>query len=49
MEEVAEMVEEGEMPLGSYTLVHGEAKLTKDESGVLVTWAKALEQQIKHQ
>lgn len=49
MEEVAEMVEEGEMPLSSYTLIHGDAKLTKEESEVLVTWAKSLEQQIKHQ
>ena len=48
MEEVAEMVEKGEMPLNSYTLIHGDAKLNKEESQLLITWAKSLEQQIKH-
>ncbi len=49
MEEVAEMVEKGEMPLESYTLIHGDAKLTKEEAEILITWAKALQQQIQPQ
>lgn len=47
LEEVVELVEEGEMPLESYTIVHKEAKLTNEEKATLVTWAKALHQQIK--
>lgn len=47
MEEVVEMVEEGEMPLSSYTIVHTDAKLTSTEKATLVAWAKALHQQIK--
>jgi hypothetical protein len=49
MEEVAEMVERGEMPLESYTLIHGDAKLTKKEAQALITWAKTLQQQIQPQ
>jgi hypothetical protein len=49
MEEVVEMVEEGEMPLGSYTWMHKEAVLTAEEKALLVNWAKALHQQIKSQ
>jgi hypothetical protein len=48
MEEVAEMVEKGEMPLSSYTLIHRDAQLSKEESELLITWAKSLEQKIKH-
>jgi hypothetical protein len=47
MEEVAEMIEEGEMPLNSYTWMHQDAKLTKEEKEVLVTWAKSLQKQIE--
>lgn len=47
LEEVVELVEEGEMPLESYTIVHKEAKLTNEEKATLVAWAKALHQQIK--
>ncbi len=46
MEEVAEMVEEGEMPLKSYTLIHKDAVLSKEDAQLLVNWAKALQQQI---
>lgn len=49
MEEVVEMVEENEMPLNSYTLIHKEAVLTSAEKAALVSWAKALHQQIKSQ
>ena len=38
-EEVAEEVEEGEMPLRSYLLVHRDARLTDAERQLLVDWA----------
>lgn len=49
LEEVAEEVEEGEMPLGNYTAMHSEAKLSKEDAAVLVGWAKGLQQQIEAQ
>jgi hypothetical protein len=39
MEEVNEMVKEGEMPLNSYTWVHKDAVLTQAEKLVLAEWA----------
>jgi len=40
MEELIEMVEEKEMPLESYILVHQEAKLSGDQIKAIVDWAK---------
>lgn len=47
MEEVAEEVEEGEMPLTNYTWMHAEAKLTDSEKELIVSWAKNLQQQLE--
>jgi hypothetical protein len=41
MEEVNEMIKEGEMPLNSYTWVHKDAVLTQAEKLVLAEWAVA--------
>lgn len=49
MEELVELVEEGEMPLPSYTWIHKDAVLTSEEKALVVNWAKALHQQIKSQ
>ncbi|GAA0893009.1 heme-binding domain-containing protein [Fulvivirga kasyanovii] len=38
LEEMIEEVEEGEMPLTSYTLAHWEASLTADEKAALINW-----------
>jgi hypothetical protein len=38
-EEIKEQVEENEMPLTSYTLIHGEAKLNSDDKAKLIAWA----------
>lgn len=40
LEEVAEMVDEGEMPLKSYLLLHGDARLTPDEVMLILTWVE---------
>ncbi|HNP19101.1 MAG TPA: heme-binding domain-containing protein [Fulvivirga sp.] len=40
LEEVYEEVEEGEMPLDSYTWVHEEAELTAEQRELLIAWAK---------
>lgn len=41
MEEVNEMVKEGEMPLNSYTWVHKDAKLDQSEKLAIANWAVA--------
>lgn len=41
LEEIAEMVKEGEMPMKSYTLMHGEAMLSAEEKQTLINWALA--------
>jgi hypothetical protein len=42
LKECVEMVEEGEMPMFSYTLMHGEAKLSKEQQLLLINWFKSL-------
>jgi hypothetical protein len=39
LEEIEEVVESGEMPMRSYTLMHSKAKLSQTEKKWLVTWA----------
>ena len=46
LNDMAEVMEEGEMPLSSYTLIHKEAKLTDAENKLLAEWAKNLSHQI---
>ena len=41
LEECFEMIEESEMPLPSYLIVHSEAKLTSEQKNELVAWFKA--------
>lgn len=42
LEEMAEMVEEGEMPLTSYTWGHPESKLSEKQRQSLIDWVKAI-------
>jgi hypothetical protein len=49
LKETVEMIEDGEMPLGSYTLLHKEAKLSEADKVMLINWANALSQQISAQ
>jgi hypothetical protein len=44
MKEIVKEIEEGEMPLSSYTLIHGDAKLTEAQKAELIAWAKANQQ-----
>ncbi|OQP61185.1 cytochrome C [Niastella vici] len=37
---IAKTVEEDEMPLSSYTLIHKDARLTNEEKTQLIEWAK---------
>jgi hypothetical protein len=47
LEEIAEMVGEGEMPLPSYTLVHRDAKLTQEQRDKLLAWVNAARDSMK--
>lgn len=49
MEEVVEMIEKGEMPLDSYTLLHHDAKLDENQKASLIAWAKEVRAQIGYQ
>ncbi len=40
LEEVVEMIEDGEMPLKEYTWTHEEAKLTEIQRNAVIEWAK---------
>mgnify|MGYP000167997693 CR=1 FL=1 len=40
LEELIEMVEEGEMPLKEYTWTHERARLTEEQRTAIIDWAK---------
>ena len=42
LEEMIEMVEDGEMPLKSYTWGHAEARLTDEQRETLIAWAREM-------
>lgn len=42
LEEIEEEVGEGEMPLPSYLIIHGDARLTKQQQQSVINWAKGL-------
>lgn len=42
LEEINEQVKEGEMPLSSYTLIHGDAKLSKEQKLAVAQWVESL-------
>ncbi len=46
-EEVVEMIEEDEMPLASYTLIHRNAILSEDQKVSLIAWANAMMDTLK--
>ena len=47
LEEIIKETEEGEMPLESYTIIHGDAKLTATQKTSIANWATALRDTIK--
>lgn len=49
LEECVEMIEEGEMPMTSYTLIHGNAKLNDTQKTLLINWFKDLRDSLKVQ
>jgi len=47
LEEIAEQVEENEMPLSSYTLIHSDASLSEAQKKTLSSWVKSLRDSFK--
>ncbi|MCI5081733.1 MAG: heme-binding domain-containing protein [Saprospiraceae bacterium] len=45
IEECYEEVEEGEMPMKGYVILHSEAKMSKEQKEQLIAWFKQREQQ----
>ena len=43
IEEIAEMVDEKEMPLDSYTLIHFDANLSDEQRTLMINWSKTLQ------
>ncbi|MGB2116337.1 MAG: heme-binding domain-containing protein [Flavobacteriaceae bacterium] len=43
LDEIIEEIGEHEMPLGSYTLIHSNAKLKEESSKLLINWSKELQ------
>ncbi len=49
LKKLAKEVEEGEMPLDSYTWMHKEAVLTEQEKNIIINWARNLSEQVAMQ
>ena len=43
LKSIASQVKDGEMPLTSYTLIHGNAKITESKKEILLNWINTLE------
>ena len=48
LDEVVEMIEEDEMPLTSYTLVHRDASLSPENKTKIINWARELQKTITY-
>jgi hypothetical protein len=47
LEEIVEVLEENEMPLASYTILHGDARLDEAGKRLLIEWARAERQKLR--
>lgn len=46
LEDMKEQVQQGEMPMSSYTFIHRKAKLTDKEQQLLVKWTEDMAEQV---
>jgi len=46
LDEIVEMIDEEEMPLPSYLIAHGDARLSAEQKTLLVEWAKAVREEL---
>ncbi|CAA7386507.1 heme-binding domain-containing protein [Chryseobacterium fistulae] len=47
LDEVAETIKNGEMPLASYTIIHQNAKLSDTEKSAIEQWVKDIKKQVE--
>jgi len=47
LDEVVEMIEEDEMPLTSYRIVHWDASLSPEQKTKIISWAREVQKSIK--
>lgn len=47
LKEIGETLEENEMPLPSYTIIHGDAKLSDTDKKMLIDWTNSLSDGLK--
>jgi hypothetical protein len=47
LDEVIETIRENEMPLKSYTLIHGDAKLSNSDKQDIETWVKRIKNEMQ--
>lgn len=48
IEEIGEVLEDGSMPISSYLIIHGDAKVTQEERDQINTWIKSLNLPAQH-
>jgi hypothetical protein len=46
LEEIGEMVQEGEMPLRVYKITHHDARLSEAQKNLIIEWAKATSERV---
>lgn len=46
LKDLVEMVDDDDMPLSSYTWMHADARLTREQKAAITTWAKQLRAKI---
>ena len=46
-EEIAEMINENEMPLTSYTFIHGDAQLSEAQKKLILDWCSSMQAEMK--
>ena len=46
LDEIIELVEEGEMPLKSYLITHGDAKISTEQRAKIIEWAKTVREDL---
>lgn len=42
LKSIGSQIADGEMPLSSYTLIHGEAKLSESDKKIVITWVNKM-------
>jgi hypothetical protein len=47
LSEISEQIKEEEMPLWSYTLIHTNAKLSRDQQQQIINWANTLRERLQ--